>query len=570
MKQNEVIKLLQNVIPDCNLTLSQNPILKKKELDFGFNTQVAFESGLADILIGFSEEFPKYKPEYFLLPYDHFGRIPHIEEDGYICYTHDETTVLDVSNPEGVIAYTLDAVKKTIIKGIKGENKADFINEFEAYWSRLRTKDGIAALLQPNESAIEIKIGVNEKFTCAFHDSIEGHNWINKLKSIRQANFQVQNGIYIPLKHGSNLLPPLSSHIFNLNEIYNIIWQNISEANKKFLKKALSSPCKKTEYLVLTLPQPNGNYAYFGVKFSQIVSNVNPIIDVNANCKITPLVITRYDKPYLSARGGIGFSYNDKRGLIIGCGAVGSRVIEELVKMGFENLTICDKDIFKPENLYRHVLGITQIGVNKSLAIKKKLEDDYFYSTINAYNENIETLLKKKTLHLNQFDFIVVATGNPTINICLMESLKKLKIKAPTFFCWNDPYGIGGHCLACNIEGMGCYNCLYSNDELQNNASFASKNQEKDFSKSISGCGSVYIPYSSLDAMETAILTVRILIKYLNGEIKRNEIYSWKGDPVHFLNEKYFLSSRFNQTEEELMKNKANFYSEHCRICNLI
>lgn len=55
--------------------------------------------------------------------------------------------------------------------------------------------------------------------------------------------------------------------------------------------------------------------------------------------------------------------------LIVGVGALGSRVADSLARAGVGRLQLVDGDVVEPGNLARHVLGIRSAGLHKALAV---------------------------------------------------------------------------------------------------------------------------------------------------------------------------------------------------------
>src|SRR5690606_25821281 len=160
-------------------------------------------------------------------------------------------------------------------------------------------------------------------------------------------------------------------------------------------------------------------------------------------------------------RGGTGELSSNKEGLILGGGSVGGFITEALVRKGFFDLTIVDRDVLASDNCYQHLTGFTDLGKNKAAAIKIKVERYYQHSKITSIETGIEESLRKKKIDISIYDFIVVATGNVTVNMHLNKIFTHDFPGKPVFYTWNDPYGIGGHCLVTNMEPLGCYRCLY-------------------------------------------------------------------------------------------------------------
>lgn len=60
--------------------------------------------------------------------------------------------------------------------------------------------------------------------------------------------------------------------------------------------------------------------------------------------------------------------------LLIGCGALGSKVGLHLARAGLTNLTLVDNDELSPHNLIRHGLLAEQLGQNKAIALKQAIK----------------------------------------------------------------------------------------------------------------------------------------------------------------------------------------------------
>ncbi len=62
---------------------------------------------------------------------------------------------------------------------------------------------------------------------------------------------------------------------------------------------------------------------------------------------------------------------------IIGAGAIGSHVAKQLCQIGIRELKVFDFDSIEPHNLPNQGFGLPDLGKNKALALKERLELDY-------------------------------------------------------------------------------------------------------------------------------------------------------------------------------------------------
>lgn len=555
-------KELLVIVQQCGLRdlkeYQGQPSGKEKAVSW-YSFTANFEGEDTSMLLGIDDRFPLSLPILRIEKEDEFAHIPHIERDGKVCYTHEDYTSIDFdSPPSDIIKDAFELAKNTIEKGLRKENIVDFTNEFEAYWNRIEGSEFILGNIEFGNNPVLIKTAVQEKKRFVISDGVE----INRFMNVSDQKPVQHNALYIPLTI-TNLIPPRYGEILNINYFVQLV-DGLPKDRKKILDRIISLK-PQISYVFFSFVPVTGNTCLFGVRFSGQASAKHLINPDGFEGKIIPLSINRVDKEYMFKRGGLGIDPSNKKGLLIGGGSVGGFVAEELVRNGFFDLTIVDGGSLSAENCYRHLTGYRYLGVNKAAALKSKLESYFPHSKITAIQDCIEVLIEKGKIDLSEFAFIVYATGNVTINLYLSSMHQEKRI--PTFYAWNDPYGIGGHCLSTNISETGCYKCLYSQKVFHNKASFAAVKQIKPFIKSISGCGSVYTPYGSSDSMKTCLLTLDAIRNYFSGKEIKNSVYSWKGDSELFLKEGYLLSLRYGKTEIELYENRHEFIEPHCKIC---
>lgn len=70
-----------------------------------------------------------------------------------------------------------------------------------------------------------------------------------------------------------------------------------------------------------------------------------------------------------------GGTPNELHVLVVGVGAIGSHVANNLARAGFGRLTLVDDDKLLPHNLSRHILGGTSVGLSKAKALAAELSN---------------------------------------------------------------------------------------------------------------------------------------------------------------------------------------------------
>lgn len=508
--------------------------------------------------------FPHQKPAYYVLPADRLGFIPHVNKQGNICYVEDESLFLNADNPVGILQYTFERAIQVLEKGVTNQTQADFKDEFENYWT-FHDKGKIASLVTLDDTVKRVKL----LDIIAGNTEDEINFFLTKNPDLKPPNkHRFRDMLYVPLVPEAEIIPPSYTRFWSLQELATSAKSNLTKKNFDKLLKILKSD--KTIPLLLSIPRPQGGYSLVSVFFDTGKEHRHPLLNPSSKASIDPVVVNRWDKTYLMQRGGANISLANKKVMIVGCGAIGGQVALEMAKAGILNLTLVDHDYFSTDNLHRHVLGwINGIKRPKVDALADELILKLHHIKVETYSQKIEELVQQAEIDFSQYDLIIFTTGNLTINRFMNQFIKEKYPDLPIIFTWLEPYGIGGHSLLANNQRKtGCFECLLNTTTLRDRSSFAQAGQT--FSKSMAGCGTFFTPFSSLDAIQSAIQCVRLSIRVLQGKELDNPFLSWKGDSTVFLENDFVLSTRYNQTSEQLYQSRYSYKQINCKVCQAI
>ncbi|PGB81751.1 thiamine biosynthesis protein ThiF [Bacillus toyonensis] len=562
-----------------------------------FEGTLAIEGYIVPIQVVLPKHFPLKKPMFILKEPQALGFIPHVEPDGFICYSHDEGLLLDQSNPSGILFEAYHRAVDTLRDGITKKNHADFQKEFESFWSRQKKKIKIDSLFSPGETFKHISVYIDDKTgKTIMLDQLDSETkqYINTLyKCDVIENFRHYHGVYIPLRVGAAIAPPPYTEFWNIKQIRKIIFNNISTSNKRqlnsYLKRRTFNRSEK-EFILFSFPLQEGQRILFGISLSNFTNIPNskarypflhPLKKNEVACDIIPLSIKRHDRNYLLNRTQGNNKLSEKKVTIIGLGSLGSRIAFELARAGVKTFTLIDEDILDVDNIFRHELGVQDLywlDKNKYLNIPKAMamafEMRSRFPALNIIYEiaNVLDLMEEKLDLIINTDLIIVALGSPTVELYLNQQFHQMKKVPPVIYTWLDPLGIGGHALLTNNNGekYGCLQCLFthpgeSSHLISNKASFVAPGQF--LGKTLAGCESVFTPYGSMDALQTAIIATRVAVKTLNSEVRDNPLLSWKGENYEMINKGYLVSKRYDLTSEQLFESRHLYKSENCPIC---
>lgn len=560
-----------------------------------FSFEIGIDGDPVPMLGILDRDFPSSLPIFFCLKPRSLGFIPHITPEGFVCYQDPEGLLIHSRNPKAVFEQALEKMVTMIKQGRAGTNSDDFLNEIGYYWHKLGGASQVFSIIDPGNPEIRRMTLVRRKLyskrkggervlSIVGEDESRVRNFLPRLGS-NQGKDEVFRTWYIPLESYEGFIPPKYGTFWQPRDLENILVPRLSNKNRQLLKQRMDEKLSRWEFLIISLPLPNGSRSLIGLTlespaYRRAGSNINErpfihqILSPKGNVVLRPVAIERLDKKYLLERGGANFTLSSKRILLIGCGAIGSQVALELAKAGVQDLTLVDHDNISLDNVHRHVIGFDQACLQqpKILALKHKIETDFRHISVDAQEGKVQHLIEDGKLDWKKFDLVICATGDPNTELRLNRQVQSTKNTPPVMFTWVESLGLGGHILLSNTNRRkGCLNCLYTsgeNDEAAsdfNRASFAAKGQS--FAKSIGGCHTRFTPFSSLDATRTALECVRIAIDTLNSTYSENFLFSWKGNPSEFIRNGYSLSPRYSYSEEELHATRRDFIHPNCSHC---
>ena len=346
---------------------------------------------------------------------------------------------------------------------------------------------------------------------------------------------------------------------------------DVRRAQKKGRKLRVRFTHRSRETVVFSLPKSGGGLTFFAVEFDG-VRGPHPLVKGRYDA-VRHVHVERFDRGFLVPRGGGDDALSRARALVIGCGAVGSRVAVELARSGILHLTLVDPDVMRMANVFRHVLGRSAFGLNKAQAMKARIEADLPYVNVEAVPTKIEGAVGDGTVRLSDYDLVVCATGDPTGELALNERLRSTPTGPAVVYTWVEPYGIGGHALLVRPGHPGCLECLYTSSDpeaaaLANRAAFAAAPPTgRTYGKALSGCGSLFTPYGSVDAAQSALVAVRLSVGALTDAVDGNPLVSWTGDAIGFEAEGFSVTARHGRGADALAAERLGYIAPGCPVC---
>lgn len=543
----------------------------KAELIVGLDNRVS-------IMICVPELWQQNLIDIYVQNYEKMILLPHIERDGKVCLFELEGVLID-HNLEGILIQSVMRTKTILEDGFLGKNADDFIEEFDAYWAKLPDCRGAYFIVPKEEYSQPIKCAIKnivqkkkEKQAKYIKREKESIIYMGKdaecLKRWDLKKTSIVNAVYFVVSPADKILPPDFRQKVGI-EYFNMLLNMIPQKEVSNLMQGLGAK----KIIVFGIKQPNGyvNHVAFLLIGGSLMMTNDAYIMQNVS-QIQPLAIVRTDKEYLMSRTIDNKSNSpQKKILVIGCGSIGGYLINELAKLGYEDITIVDNDKLTDENIFRHVLGMEYVSQYKCVALGQYIRKNIPEVIIKTLSEKFEDAVLEEDLELTDYDMIISATGNHNLNRWINSYVQKNELDIPIIYAWNEVYGIGNHVAYFKHGQVGCFECLFGRDEetgeLYDKSAYCEKNQK--IIQSYGGCGKAYVPYGNTVSLKTVIMCLELMKDVFDNVITENVLISSKGDDKYFVEKGLKVSNRY-LCQKQRVKNLygSDFVNVKCGVCH--
>lgn len=209
--------------------------------------------------------------------------------------------------------------------------------------------------------------------------------------------------------------------------------------------------------------------------------------------------------------------------LILGCGALGSRIAETVVKSGVGKMVLIDNDTLRAGNISRHVLGLDRIAQNKADALRQHLLERNPFADVEAFDGNVVYNPEKLEALVGHADLVISCLGSDPSE--LFVSAACAAQECPVLFCRSYLQGRLGQILTYLPPVHGaCYGCASAflsspGCPVPRPPKFA----YEDLVEFDGDCGSAFIPASAVDLDFVSLQGARLALAALQaGGISAN------------------------------------------------
>jgi len=447
--------------------------------------------------------------------------IPHVESDGLLCIGGDPGPSSGASLIPRLYLLLDSFYYKFYYPWLNGDLDADFEKEAMNYWSL--HCNNILTSLQPIKKiyTVDNRTGSpviykstffdNDKIVIAGKDSKLRERYIASLgKGDTVRNVLVAE---VPISYP---FTPIN-YPKHEDDIYRLLKSRKEFDNNRDFKKLKVNTHRKNHRIVI-FKAPGCSFGYLLPGGPPVTKTKNRSTQSTSNNKLIPLKVERLDLSWITGRDQLPehIPRQNTHVLVIGVGALGSPVVEQLAKSGVGKISIVDYDNFNAANMSRHSLGADSIGISKVKALSTLVNIRSPSCSVIPYNQSIRSWLDKYSL--DDIDVIIDLTGEPEVRL-LIDNQRRYFMK-PFLISWMEPYVTAAH--ACLLP-IGSF-WLEGADRLE---SLQAVEWPDNVYQREPSCSSQFQSYTSSAALYSVGLTTEAALDLIDGNIDKPIVRHW-------------------------------------------
>lgn len=504
-----------------------------------WETTLHVDDGEIPATIIIDDGYPYTTPKIVVSAQEFYLKIPHVADDGSLCLLPDYA-IFSHAQIESVIAFLLEDAERLLAQGWSGKNRVDFVDEFQNYWpgtySTLPRFQNIVGIIPRTRILSVVKVKVGNRYL--FGDTHENCTRWLKNRYENPPDIKTSKALFIWLNEPlfpeqypgkgadlQGLIDKLSPEEMSL--FYEVVPVNYTPLPLLIGFSTGNGPAVGG---VLAYPMVNrkGIPEVSGFRKGKAPKNLIAPLYLGNN-DVLRLSVERSDPEWIHTRGGIAESLAlfSKKVCIIGCGSLGADIALLLAKAGVSKLQLIDGDTLSFDNIGRHVLGASDVGMRKDAALAKYLKHQLPHLNVEHYSElNWQALYKKHPDIFKDTDVIVSATANWSSDDHLNYLNRNNLDFPPLIFSWYEPHGCAGHVLSV-LDIGGCLTCGV--DDLGRFCRQVTVWPNGTTLRQSPACGAYYQPYGVLETSPVKAMAAELAIDVLLGRVRKSELRSWVG-----------------------------------------
>lgn len=479
-------------------------------------------------------DFPA-TPAQIHLHKDHCLVLPHVEETGKVCLGV-EASPEDYADPVQAIGRVLNAFQHFLTQCDDEDWIIDELRrECWSYWLRFCDKAASRRDARPTPSHLYLAIQglakVEEGTIAVYYvgkdrqrlktavgcpGDADPHT-LARRHGLSSGQLVRGQALFVPLLEAQDWRPGIWPLDF---EELDVLVGQLSENTvsvRSWLQQYAGKPGQP--FLVAFV---KGQFAYAYQLSPPLVQRLLPLV-------IEPLPTIRLDAEWCLTRGyGLGaFAQRQaKRLLVLGCGSLGSPIIELMARAGIGNITIVDPDLFLPENCSRHVLGLSSAFQGKATQLADRLTREIPGVSVQGVPALASSWVSDR-VSPGMFDLVVDCTGESSVRALLSQYRHSAFEGTSIVHAWLEPF-----CAAAHVVLVGASDVWPMSDPadaLVNAAEWPESTKHE-----IPACGAGFHPYGVADTWQAAGFVAERILSVLDRVSGDSGIWSWVRSKAYF------------------------------------
>jgi hypothetical protein len=211
---------------------------------------------------------------------------------------------------------------------------------------------------------------------------------------------------------------------------------------------------------------------------------------------------------------------------VIGCGSLGSHIIDLLLQSGMQNMYLVDNELLFPENLARHGLpGIYQY-IPKAEGLRDKALRSYPEANITLSLADIRLPDAQKHLVAWSSSLVVCAAADQSAEMLLSELARNGSLPG-VWYCWVEPHLTAGHLVFQPAGQESTLADLYTPTEGDWFYCHRVSRDDSADTERECGCQTTFTPFSGADSALFSAMCARKILEYIESPPTKLTAFRW-------------------------------------------
>lgn len=452
--------------------------------------------------------------------------LPHVEENGKVCLGV-QPSAHDYDNPIGAVERVLKAFQEFLRLCLDPDwVKNELQRERLAYWFRYCEARNIGPGARPTPTKVYVALdamdGCQEGAVAVYFE--KGGNGravlavgcpgtadphaLAKRHGLGNGTLVRGRAFFVPMAESEEWTP--ATWPGDLPDLDELVGK--ATAHKHSVRAWLEGQEAEQPSFVFLVQGP---FAYGYQVFPPMVRKLAPPA-------IEPVVAARIDAPWALTRGhqfNLFEARRRRRVLVLGCGSLGSPVIELLVRAGVGHVVVVDAETFEPENCARHVLGLSATHASKAVKLAERLNREVPGADIKGHYALASSWVAD-CVRPDDFDLVVDCTGESSVRALLSRHREASLGSCPVVHSWLEPFCAAAHVVL--LTQCDSWPADDPADEAVNAARWT-----EDTKVELPACGAGFHPYGAADVWQAAGFAAERILSAIDGLVADSTVWSW-------------------------------------------